>query len=71
MLRKMESNLQLRHFSKDLGPGETLKETTVHGWKVKYLSESKKRKREEDKLVVKTLPVAKRGGHFFWVKIWM
>ena len=43
-----------------MGPGETLKETTVHGWKVKYLLELKK-KCEGGELVVKTLPVAKMG----------
>ena len=51
----------VRCFSKDLEPGETLKETTVHGWKVKYLLELKKRKCEGGELVVKTLPVAKMG----------
>ena len=50
----------VRRFSKDF-PGGTLKETTVHGWKVKYLSELGKRKREGGELVVKTLPVAKIG----------
>ena len=42
----------VRHFSKDLQPGVTLKETTVHSWKVKYLSELGKRKREGGELVV-------------------
>ena len=50
----------VRRFSKDL-PGGTLIETTVHGWKVKYLSELGKRKCKGGELVVKTLPVAKIG----------
>ena len=60
MLLKMELSLQLDIFSKDF-PGATLKETTVHGWKAKYLSEFGKRKREGHKLVVHMLRVAKMG----------
>ena len=50
----------IRYFSKDF-PDSTLKETTVHGWKVKYLSELGKRKREGSELIVKMFPVAKMG----------
>ena len=47
-------------FSKDF-PGATLKSTTVHGWKAKYLSKLGKRKRDGGECVVKSLPVAKMG----------
>ena len=50
----------VRHFSKDF-LGTTLKETTVYGWKAKYLLEFGKRKREGCELVVHMLPVAKMG----------
>ena len=50
----------VRHFSKEF-PDSKLKETTVHGWKVKYLSELQKCKSEGGELVVKKLPVAKMG----------
>ena len=47
-------------FSKDF-PRATLKSTTVHRWKIKYLSEMGKRKHDGGKFVVKTLVVAKMG----------
>ena len=49
------------HFSKDsqFSGSRTLKETTVHDWKVKYSCELQKRKRNGDDLVVKALPIAK------------
>jgi len=40
-------------------PDSTLKDTTVHSWKVKYLCELRKRKCDGKDLVVKSLPVTK------------
>ena len=57
----MELSLQLDIFLKIFQVQLSLKETTVHGWKVKYLSELGKKKREGGELVVDTLPVAKMG----------
>jgi len=50
----------VRHFSKDsqFSGSRTLKETTVHDWKVKYLCELPEQKRKGDDLVVKALPIA-------------
>ena len=48
----------VRHFSNEF---PELKDTTVHGWKVKYLFELEKCKSEGRELVVKELPVAKMG----------
>ena len=51
----------IRHFSKDF-PDNTLKESTVRGWKVAYLNELARQKNSGCKEIeVVTLPVAKMG----------
>ena len=51
----------IRHFSKDF-PDNTLKESTVRGWKAAYLNElARKRNSGCKEVEVKALPVAKMG----------